>query len=98
MDLCCYNSTIFEPRHYLLGNYARTITIESLLEICRYVRGTPGWAQLQAYGCVASLHYFCMDGDVRYTTGLNQTSGDKVFAIPSFVVVVIQWKSVLNSM
>ena len=61
MDLCHYNFTVFEARHYFSRNYASAITIHLPLEIRHYVRLTPCWAQLQAYPYAPPPPYFHMD-------------------------------------
>ena len=37
MDLCHYNSTVFEPLHYFSRNYTSAITISHLFETYHYI-------------------------------------------------------------
>ena len=52
MDLSHYKCRVFEPCHYNSSYIVGAITILAEFESCHYVRLTPLWAHVRAYGAI----------------------------------------------
>ena len=61
MGLSHYKCRVFEPCHYNSSYSVGAITILAEFESCHYVRLTPLWAHVQAYGAIPSHTYLRMD-------------------------------------